>query len=175
MFSTGSTNHSRTELHNIPNSEWVEATSFNSSYLWYFDYASFFYENEFYVVGGRISINGKDELSSMVAKFNPNSENWSEVGELNFARRGHQATVIEWTVFVVGGGSKGIKSEVCQLSDTFNCTIIDQKFSDAESPTLYEHDPQQCKPGFSLLYSSIYTLIFRKFCYSGIRRQYPCY
>ena len=80
-------------------------------------------------------------------KFNPNSENWSRVGELNFVRRGHRATVIESTVYFVGGGSKEIKSEFCQLLDGLSCTTVDRKFSDDERPLLYAYNTQQFNSG----------------------------
>ena len=139
VFTMGSTNHSKTELYNIATWKWEEVKSFNNSYVWFYDFASFFYDKEFYVTGGRVNIIDNDARRALVIKFNPNSENWSRVGELNFVRRGHRATVIESTVYFVGGGQKGIKSEFCQLSDGFSCTTVDRKFSDDERPLIYAY------------------------------------
>ena len=143
----GSKNHSQTELYNINTLKWKKAQPFNTSYVWFYDYATFFYDNDFYVIGGKVKIFDEDGRRSSVLKYDPNSEIWSNIGTLNFARRGHQATVIKSTFYVVGGFTKGIKSEVCNLSGGFTCTSIDRKFSDADIPLLYAYNPQQFKSG----------------------------
>ena len=133
---------------------WEKTQSFDNSYSSFYDFASFVYEDMFYVVGGTVN----NQTKASVIKFDPEARRWSEVGKLKQARNGHKAAVINSTVYVVGGNPN---SESCSLSKTTKNGTVDDKiqcetikstkeFYEDENPVLYGHNLKQCKPGNNL-------------------------
>lgn len=76
--------------------------------------------------------------SDLIARFNPDSNQWSTVGRLNAPRYGHGAIEFTEGQFLVVGGSKEHKTERCSLIDENEVKCIMQE------PTLseYKHWPE---------------------------------
>ena len=77
----GSLDHARTELLNFSTWQWKKSLPY-FSYTEIYSFAAFFYQQDFYVVGGKT----KNEILSVVSTFNPITEKWTKVGNLKFQR-----------------------------------------------------------------------------------------
>ena len=80
--------------------------------------AAVVFDQEIYVIGG----NYYEKPSSIVEKFNPFTNNWKFVPELNAARNRPGACVIDNQIVVVGGGSSVI--EVYDKKNSNGWTIV---------------------------------------------------
>ena len=135
----GSLEHAETELFNLSIRKWKKSSP-------YFDYqqiylfAACFYNNNFYVIGGKTRI----QVLSSVAIFNPETEEWSRVGKLKFPRFNHRVDAIDDNLFIIGGSKF---PEYCNLIN-FSCSMFtDATFQHENNPILYSFYPSNCNPG----------------------------
>ena len=147
----GSLEHAKTELLDFLTWKWKESLLYlNHSEI--YSFAAFFYQHDFYVVGGRT----KNEILSTVTTFNPMTEKWTEIGNLKFPRFDHTIDVIGDKLYIVGGSEKTF--EYCDLLNGFGCSLVtDAKFEQKDYPTLYGFYPSKCELGkFQLLKRILY-------------------
>ena len=136
----GSLEHAKTELLNFSTWQWKKSLPY-FSYTEMYSFAAFFYQQDFYVVGGKT----KNEILSVVSTFNPITEKWTEVGNLKFPRFGHTIDVIGDKLYVIGGSET---FEYCDLKNGFGCSVLtDARFEQKDYPTLYGLYPSKCEPG----------------------------
>ena len=136
----GSLDHARTELLNFSTWDWRKSLPY-LNFTEIYSFAAFFYEKEFYVVGGKT----KNQVLSVVSTFNPTTEKWNQVGNLKFPRFGHTVDIIGDKLYIIGGSET---FEYCDLLNGFGCSILtDTKFEQKDNPTLYGLYPSKCKPG----------------------------
>ena len=147
----GSLEHAKTELLNFLTWKWKESLPY-LNYSEIYSFTAFFYNNHFYVVGGRT----KNEVLSTVTIFNPITENWTEIGNLKFPRYDHTIDVIGDTLYIVGGSEN---FEYCDLLNDFGCSKLnDARFEQKDYPTLFGFYPSKCELGnVQLLKSSTCT------------------
>ena len=140
LFSTGSIDHAETELLNFSTWKWKTSLPYlNNKEVYLF--ATLFYRDAFYVVGGRT----KAKILSEVAIFNPVKEKWSLIGNLRSQRFGHKIDVIDDKLIIIGG-SKDF--EHCDLTTKFNCSMfVNAKFDIDDIPIMYGSFPSQCRTG----------------------------
>ena len=136
----GSLEHAETELLSFTTWKW-------DKYLPYFNYteiysfATFFYQYDFYVVGGKT----KNEVLSLVSTFNPKTEKWTRIGNLKFSRYDHTIDVINDKLYVVGGSEN---LERCDLLNYFGCSVLSNAgFEQKDYPILYGFYPSKCELG----------------------------
>ena len=142
----GSLAHVKTELLNFSTWEWEESPPY-FNYTEIYSFAAFFYQHDFYVVGGRT----KTKVLSTVTKLNPMTKTWTEVGYLKSPRFGHMISVIRDKLYVIGGSGT---FEYCDLNN-FGCSVLtDAKFEQKDYPTLYGFYPSKCELG-TFKYSKI--------------------
>ena len=80
----------------------------------------------FYVSGGYSTIDKQWTVFSTIAKYNPDNDTWTKVGDLNTARMYHNVIVSQGVFLVVGNGP----TEKCQLEGN-SMVCVDQE------PNLY--------------------------------------
>ena len=107
----GSLKHAKTELLNFSSWNWTESSPY-LNYTEIYSFATFYYQNEFYVVGGRT----KNEILSTVTSFDPMTEKWTQVGNLKFPRYDHTIDVIGDKLYIIGGSEN---FEYCDLLNDF--------------------------------------------------------
>ena len=136
----GSLEHAKTELLDFLTWKWKESLPY-LNYSEVYSFAVFFYQHDFYVVGGRT----KNEILSLVTKFNPMRETWTEIGNLKFPRCGHTINVIGDKLYIIGGSEN---FEYCNLLNDFGCSVLtDARFNQKGYPTLYGFYPSKCELG----------------------------
>ena len=136
----GSLEHAKTELLNFSTLKWKESLPY-LNYSEFYSFAAFFYQQDFYVVGGRT----KKKILSTVTKFNPMTEKWIEVGNLKLPRYGHTIDVTNDKLYIIGGLET---IEYCDLLNGFGCSVLtDAKFEQKDYPTLYGFYPSKCELG----------------------------
>ena len=136
----GSLEHAQTELLNFSTTEWRSSSPY-LAYTEVYSFATFFYQYDFYVVGGRT----KNEILSKVSTFNPMTEKWTEIGNLKSPRYDHTIDVIEDKLYIIGGPET---LEYCDLLDGFGCSVLtNAKFEQKHYPQLYGFYPSQCELG----------------------------
>ena len=136
----GSLEHTKTELLKFSNWKWKESSPYlNFSEV--YSFAAFFYQNDFYVVGGRT----KNTILSVVTTFNPITEKWTEIGNLKFPRYDHTVDVIGDKLYIIGGLET---FEYCDLLNDFGCSLVtDARFEQKDYPALYGFYPSKCELG----------------------------
>ena len=136
----GSLEHAETELLNLSTWEWNTYTSY-FNYNQIYSFAVIFNQDMFYIIGGET----KNEVLSLVATFNPETDKWSRIGVLKFPRSDHKINAIDNKVFIVGGS--GIP-EYCDLTYELACSLFtDADFNKESDPILYAFNPSICKIG----------------------------
>ena len=136
----GSLEHAKTELLNFSTRKWKKTLPY-LNYTEIYSFAAFFYQHEFYVVGGRT----KNEILSTVTTFNPMIEKWTKIGDLKFPRYDHTVDVVNDKVYIIGGSET---FEYCDLLNGFGCSLVtDAKFKEKDYPTLYGFFPSKCELG----------------------------
>ena len=136
----GSLKHAKTELLNFSTWKWEQSSPY-FNYTEFYSFEAVFYRNQFYVVGGRT----KNEVSSIVASFNPMTDEWTQIGNLNFPRFGHTIHVIGDKIYIIGGSEP---FEYCNLSKDYGCSgLTDATFEMKDNPILYGFYPSKCKTG----------------------------
>ena len=144
----GSLEHAKTELLNFSTRKWKESLPY-LNYSEVYSFAAFFYQPDFYVVGGRT----KNEILSTVTTFNPITEKWTEIGNLKFPRYDHTIHVIGDKLYIIGGSET---FEYCDLLNEFECSALtNAKFDQKDYLTLYGFYPSRCELGNSQLLKSI--------------------
>ena len=143
----GSLEHAKTELLDFSTSNWRESLPY-LNYTEIYSFASFFYQSEFYVVGGRT----KTEILSIVTTFNPMTEKWTQIGKIKSPRYDHRIDIINDKLYIIGGSET---FEYCDLLNDFGCSVLtDARFEQKDYPTLYGFYPSKCELGnFPLLKS----------------------
>ena len=137
----GSLKHAKTELLNFSTQKWKESSPY-LNYTEIYSFAAFFYQYDFYVIGGRT----KNEVLSTVTTFNPITEKWTEVGNLKFPRHDHTIDVINDKLYIISGSET---LEYCDLLNDFGCSVLtDAIFEQKDYPTLYGLYQSKCEPGF---------------------------
>ena len=138
----GSNEHAQTELLNFSTWNWRKYSPY-LNYTEIYSFAAFFYQYEFYVVGGRT----KNEILSMVTTFNPMTEKWTQIGNLKFPRYDHKIEVISDKLYIIGGSET---FEHCDLLNAFGCSVLtNAKFDQKDYSTLYGFYPSKCELGNS--------------------------
>ena len=139
LFTMGSLEHAKTELLNLSTWKWKTSSPY-FNYQQINSFEALFYKDKFYVIGGKT----KTEILSLVARFDPNVEEWSRIGNLKFARFNLKADIIDYKLFTIGGLET---PEYCDLTD-FACSMFtDTVFKPENNPTLYAFYPSKCKLG----------------------------
>ena len=94
-----------------------------------------FTRGNYFIFGGWI---GENQRTDVIARFNPDLNQWSMVGRLMTARYGHGAIEFTDNQFLVVGGSVEQKTERCSLMNENEMTCLMQE------PTLieYRHWPE---------------------------------
>ena len=137
----GSLKHAKTELLNFSTWKWEQSSPY-FNYTEFYSFAAIFFRNQFYIVGGRT----KNEILSIVTKFNPMIEKWAQIGNLKFSRYDHTIDVINDKLYVIGGSET---FEHCDLLNDFGCSLVtDATFEQKDYPTLYGLYQSKCEPGF---------------------------
>ena len=108
-------NNAETELLKISNWTWSTKAKYpyaNSiSY-----YATTMYNDMFYVFGGIDHSSRSTELS-IIAKFNPDTNTWLKVGQLNQPRI-HSSVILSQSYFmIIGDNNRNNLTEKCHLAD----------------------------------------------------------
>ena len=67
----------------------------------------------FYVFGGYDYLSEESRDLATIAQYNPDNDTWTQIGELNTARRQHDVIVSQGAFLVIGYGS----TENCQFKD----------------------------------------------------------
>ena len=136
----GSLEHAKTELLNFSTWNWKSSSPY-LNYTEIYSFAAFFYQSEFYVVGGRT----KNVILSEVVKFNPTAEKWTRQGKLKLPRYDHTVDLINDKLYIIGGLET---FEYCDLLDNFGCSLVtDATFEQKDYPTLYGFYPSECDLG----------------------------
>ena len=72
-----------------------------------------------------------DGQTDKIAKFNPASDQWTEIGNLQQSRRGFGLIEMSNKFIVIGGKSEGMLTEVCELKNEFiKCTSREPTLND---------------------------------------------
>ena len=138
----GSLEHAKTEILNFSTWRWKQSLPY-LNYTEIYSFAVFFYQYEFYVVGGRT----KNNVLSVVTAFNPMTEKWTQIGNLKSPRYDHAIDVINDKLYVIGGSET---FEYCDLLHDFGCSILtDARFAQKDYPKLYGFYPSKCELGTS--------------------------
>ena len=124
-FVTGgwSPKNSVTELLDINSEQWTT----RASYPYATDisnYVSFYYQSSFIVFG---CFNSGTYLAT-IASYNPASNSWTKLGDLNFARTHHTGVRSLNSFYIYGGvgDTKTYPNEKCTLTGNFiECTVQD--------------------------------------------------
>ena len=74
-------------------------------------HATAMHNDVFYVFGGYDYLSEESRDLATIAQYNPDSDTWTQIGELNTARRQHDVIVSQGAFLVIGYGS----AENCQL------------------------------------------------------------
>ena len=136
----GSPEHAKTELLSFSTWKWKSSLPY-LNYTEIYSFVAFFYQYEFYVVGGR----SKNEILSVVTTFNPMTEKWTRIGNLNFPRYDHEIDVINDKLYIIGGSET---FEYCDLLNDFGCSVLsDAKFETEDYPTIYGFYRNECELG----------------------------
>ena len=136
----GSRIHAKTELLDFLTFKWKESLPY-FSYTEIYSFAALFYQNEFYVVGGRT----KNQILSKVSTFNPIIEKWSQIGNLKLPRYGHTIDVTYDKLYIIGGLET---IEYCDLVNGFVCSeVTNARFEQKDFPILYGFYPSKCELG----------------------------
>ena len=99
------------------------------------------YQDEFLITGGFDNYG----VTVEIMKFNPLTEIWSLVGNLESGRYGHSAVILNDQLYVIGGSSN---SEICEIKHNFTClSLANTKFEKNDFPKPYDYNPQECDPG----------------------------
>ena len=136
----GSLEHAQTELLNFSTWKWRKSLPyFNFAEI--YSFAAFFYQYEFYVVGGKT----KSLVLSSVASFNPITERWTRIGNLKSPRYGHTIDVTNDKLYIIGGSET---FEYCDLLNGFGCSVLtNARFEQKNFPMLYGFYPSKCELG----------------------------
>ena len=99
-----------------------------------------FLRSTFYVFGGYT-----DKEVSTIATFNPKSEKWTKLGDLETARNAHGVIAFQDYLLVLGGNNHKM-TEKCTLSENaIYCNSTDQKlYAFAHYPLLTMVDSDIC-------------------------------
>lgn len=119
VFVAGGKDHSKTELLSLSTWSWEKRKSCPLSKL--ARTPTIYTNGQFYVFGQKAIEN---ELTSVVAAFDPINNKWLEIGSFGNVRVGHQVIQSKFGVVIVGGDFSDVKSwpRVCQISsDNVNC------------------------------------------------------
>ena len=136
----GSLEHAKTELLNFSTWKW-KSSSMYLTFTEIYSFTVFYYQYEFYVVGGRT----KNKILSAVTSFNPVSEKWTEIGNLKSSRYGHTIDVSSDKLYVIGGSET---LEYCDLLNGFSCSVLtNARFEEKDYPQLYGFYPSTCELG----------------------------
>ena len=136
----GSLEHAKTEILNFSTWRWKNSLPY-LNYTEIYSFATFYYQNEFYVVGGRT----KNEILSTVTSFDPMTAKWTQVGNLKFPRYDHTIDVINDKLYIMGGSET---FEYCDLVNGFGCSVVtDARFEQKDFSTLYGFYPSKCELG----------------------------
>ena len=135
----GGLEHAKAELFDMSTLKWKKSTQY-FKYNELYSFAAFFYNDMFYIVGGKTN----KEVLSVVATLSPKTEKWSQVGKLKFSRFDHKIELIDDKIFVVGGSEF---PEYCDLTN-FACSMFnDATFKHENNPTLYAFFQSSCQQG----------------------------
>ena len=146
LFTMGSLEHAKTEILNFSTWRWKKSLPY-LNFTEIYSFAVFFYQDAFYVVGGKTN----NEILSEVSTFNPMTKKWTGIGNLKFSRFDHSIAVINDKLYVIGGSET---FEYCDLLNNFGCSLVtDARFEQKDYPTLYGFYPSKCELG--ILYPCI--------------------
>ena len=136
----GSHEHANTELLSFSTWKWKSSLPY-LNYTEIYSFVAFFYQYEFYVVGGRT----KNQILSKVSTFNPINEKWTRIGNLKSPRYNHAIDVISDKLYIIGGSET---FEYCDLLNDFGCSLVtDARFKQKDYPTVYGFYPSKCELG----------------------------
>ena len=135
----GDLEHADTELYGLSTLKWKKSSPY-FNYRQIYSFSTFFYQDKFYVTGGKT----KSEILSEVATFDVKTEKWSQLGRLKFPRFDHKIDVIGNKLFVIGGSKT---PEYCDLTDFACSKFTDESFQHDNSLALYAFYPSQCELG----------------------------
>ena len=170
-LAVGGIGHSKTELLSLSTWKWSTSASY-LNYSEVYSFATFVYEpdkqnpylTKFYVIAGNTDI-GK---TSDIAKFDPNLKKWTRVGQLIVSRKNLQVTLLESSLYVIGGSKY---TEKCYFSENPNKTLLfdckkieieglSRNFTDDDFPQLYGHHESECNLGMkSILILNVRRLV----------------
>ena len=136
----GSHEHAKTELLSFSTWKWKSSLPY-LNYTEIYSFVAFFYQYEFYVVGGKT----KSLVLSSVASFNLITERWTRIGNLKSPRYGHTIDVTNDKLYIIGGSET---FEYCDLLNGFGCSVLtNARFEQKDFPILYGFYPNKCELG----------------------------
>ena len=128
-------NHSKAEMY-VHNSKLGIETRWYATkdYPYYANINAFSilsHKNDFIIFGGNYqTVDDEEKFTSIITMFKTNKNSWSEMGNLQTKRHGHQSINANNNFLVVGGQHRK-QTELCQLEkETINCTIQGEDFED---------------------------------------------
>ena len=93
-----------------------------------FFYAVIFHGRSLYYFGG--TDENHNDLNSIL-RLDSGSWTWSNVGQINSARNGHEVILVGEKVMVVGGaGTKNNEACLLMVNGHFNCTELSSNLTD---------------------------------------------
>ena len=141
-FVTGgnSPNNGETELLDLKQWKWNNAAKYPYAADIY-DHAAISHQSMFYIFG---SANSGGSQSSLIARFDPATNVWSQMGNLSTGvRYFYNVIFTEDTFLVVGGSSKF--TEKCTLNGDTSITCVSESELDTGSnPQLFNVDSSYC-------------------------------
>ena len=136
----GSHEHAKTELLSFSTWKWKSSLPY-LNYTEIYSFVAFFYQYEFYVVGGKT----KSLVLSSVASFNLITERWTRIGNLKSPRYGHTIDVTNDKLYIIGGSET---FEYCDLLNGFGCSVFAHtRFEHKDYPILNGFYPSKCELG----------------------------
>ena len=110
--------HNKAELYSHSTSSWKTKASY-PFYTVIRAYEILAHSNSFFLFSGLYT----DGQTYIIAKFNPASDQWTEIGNLQQSRRGFSIIAMGTKFIVMGGYSGDMHTEVCELKNEFiKCT-----------------------------------------------------
>ena len=122
-FAVGGCDGCNAETELLRMADWTRERRTKYPFAKYIDsHASVMHDQMFYVFGGYGQIDEQGRDLSTIAQYNPDSDTWTKVGDLNTARRYHDAIVSQGAFLTVGRGP----TEKCQLEGK-SMVCVDQE------------------------------------------------
>ena len=89
------------------------------------------HKNDFIIFGGNYqTVDDDQKFTSIISMFKTGENTWSELGNLQAKRHGHQTISVN-NSFLVVGGQHSKEAEICQLeNDRIICTSQGEDFND---------------------------------------------